>query len=94
MSAWWKMGIALAWTLICFFGSIFVEHKFNEAAELASVQAQQKADADELKQWQARATSAENSLSVERKNSASIQQQWDAIKNEKGIVDPGFWTSR
>jgi hypothetical protein len=84
MNAWWKMGIALGWTLLFFFGGVYVDHKFNQAAELAAVEAQRKADADELKKWQDRAATAEKALSTERDSAAKIQQQWDAIKNEKG----------
>ncbi len=87
LNAWWTLALIGGWTLICFFGGVYVEHKFNEAEQEIAVKAQKIADDAEIARQQKRAAGAEDDLASERTRSSQLAKQWSSIVAEKNHVN-------
>lgn len=75
MNSWWKIGIVLGWTLLCFMSGWHVKGKYVEAAQLKSFQDQvQKA---QIAQQEAndRAIDLEKKLADQRQQAIAINSQ-------------------
>jgi hypothetical protein len=76
MTAYWKLGILVGWTMIAFLSGWHIESITLEAQHTKELQAQIIADNAKKAEVESRAAQAETELASSRQQYASINSKW------------------